>query len=160
MAITFNRPSTAGAKHGPGFVWDVTSSLIGPMPTGSYWEVGIQNVAGTWTSWNSVVPWVSASQVGIMGIGRVVPGDILHTHLFISSAGLTNDLETGDTGTLFVRLHNGSTGAIDDSGTLSITVDNVDGASQLFAFVSASLTSDVSLAAILAAVRPTYHSPL
>jgi hypothetical protein len=160
MAITFNRPSSSGAKHGPGFVWDVTTSLIGPMPTGSYWEVGIRNTADTFTSWNSVVPWVATNQAGVMGIGLVVPGDILHTHVFIASGGLTNDLETGDTANLFVKLHNGSTGAIDDSGTLSITVDNVDGASQLFHYISQSLTADVSLSAILAAVRPTYHSPL
>lgn len=116
MPITVTLPPPDN-RVGPGLLVGMTSSLIGPMPTGSVWRVTIATDAEfTNVMWQESISWVFNGQ------------DLfLLTHPGISSYAPFPMVGSGATVHVEVELINGSTLHVDDSGVATGIYDPTAG---------------------------------
>lgn len=151
MAITINQPG-AGAHFGPGMLWDISSSFVGPFPSGTKVLLELQDPLLAY-----VVAWsdhalADHSANGTLGYSYV-------GNFIALNPGHTSTAD-GAAGTLRVRIQD-SGGTTLESATQNVTIDFVSGAvylNYIVALTQQSSATSSSLASILAAVRQHYQN--
>jgi len=119
VPITFITPPS-GNDFGPGYVLRLTSDFVGPLPTGSTWQIFLQPGGGIedrYGGWTYPAP-TAAGLACVLGIGTI-NGEALTSVDSRFGQGATVDLE--------VRLVDNTSSTV-DSGTIPVKLDFQTGA--------------------------------